>query len=961
MDGVTFGVLGPVEVRVPGRPPVALPPAVRALLARLAMSPGRVVSVDALTDALWGEDLPADAGNALQIRVSKLRRAFASAGAPGELLVTRAPGYRLAVERDAVDAQRFERLLGDARRCAGADASGALALLDEALALWRGPALADVGDAEWIEAESLRLEELRLGALEDRLELLLELGRHGEAVADLERLATLHPLRERLHRLLLTALYRAGRQADAVTLYHRLRARLADELGIDPSPELQALAEAILRQEVPAPTAPTPTTPPATGPRAPELPQRLSEVIGRGDDVDAVLERLRSARLVTLTGPGGVGKTTLAAEVGRAVAGGVDPPLAGDVRLVRLAALEPGADAAEAVARQLGLLPPGPGAAAVAAVQAFLAPLDTLLVVDNCEHVVDSAAEVVEQVLQACPGVRVLTTSREALAVAGEVQVAVHPLAEAAAVRLFVERVRAVRPGFTLDDESAPLAALICRQLDGVPLAIELAAARAKALPLQEIADRLGDRFALLTAGPRTSEARHRTLRATLDWSYELLSGAERALLRRLSVFRGGWTLEAAEAVCPGDGLERGEVLDLLFRLVDRSLVVPDPGSGRFRMLVTIRDYGWERLREAGEVDAVRDRHLAWFTAYTQQYGSLSDWGGVAWSRMRVEPDNLRAALDHAIERARSSRDPRDVDAGLRLATAMVWFWQYNARYEGVAALSALLALPGGSPGYRGLALQGLGLFGVYYPTPRSRAAARESLEILEQAGDVHGAAMSKLVIAWEAQYGGDVAGARALVREAASVLRDDDKPGMRAQLHYVTALIDLGEGAFEQSIEQWRLALEQFVRAGDLIIGSAVHAHLGIALRETGRLDEGLAELRVAVGMLAEGESMHGQAFALVHLAHTLLDAGSGRSEHEAPALLEHADDLARRGQNPRCQAWAAWGRGRLALAAGDAAVAVRECERAVDLLEDREFPWARSRLHALLDGARQAVLTGS
>ncbi len=564
--------------------------------------------------------------------------------------------------------------------------------------------------------------------------------------------------------------------------------------------------------------------------------------------------------------------------------------------------------------------------------------------------------------LQACPRVRVLTTSREALAVAGEVQVAVHPLAQEPAVRLFVERARAVRPGFTLDGDNAPLAALICRQLDGVPLAIELAAARTKALPLQEIADRLGDRFALLTAGPRTSEARHRTLRATLDWSYELLTDAERALLRRLSVFRGGWTLEAAEAVCPddgaADGLERGDVLDLLFRLVDRSLVVPDPVGGRFRLLVTIRDYGWVRLREAGEVDAVRDRHLAYFTAYAEQHGSLSHWGGVAWSSMRVEPDNLRAALDHAIERARATRDPRDVDAGFRLAVAMLWFWQYNARYEGVAALTALLDLPAASPVYRGLALQGLGLFHVYYPTPQSRAAARESLEILDRAGDAHGAAMSKLVIAWEAQYGGDVAAARELVGEAASVLRDDDNPGMRAQLHYVTALLDLGEGAFERSIEQWHLALEEFVRAGDLIIGSAVHAHLGIALRETGRLDEALAELRVAVGMLADGESMHGQAFALVHLAHTLLDVGA---DGEAPALLDRADDVARRAQNPRCQAWAAWGRGRLALAAGDAAVAVRECERAVALLEDREFPWARARLHALLATARRGVLTGT
>ena len=387
----------------------------------------------------------------------------------------------------------------------------------------------------------------------------------------------------------------------------------------------------------------------------------------------------------------------------------------------------------------MGLQPPGPGDAATQAVLAYLGPLRTLVVVDNCEHVIDSAAEVLERILQACPHVRVLATSREALAVAGEVQVAVHPLAvpvddenvrrsvRPPRSRLFVERARAVRPEFAVDADNAQLVALICRQLDGVPLAIELAAARTKALSLREIADRLGDRFALLTAGPRTSEARHRTLRATLDWSYELLSDAERALLRRLAVFRGGWTLEAAEEVCAGPDLDRADVLDLLFRLVDRSLVVPEPDRGRFRLLVTVRDYGWARLREAGEADDVRDRHLRYFTAYAPGIRLAVPLGRSRLGEDAREHDNLRAAVEHAIDRARHSGEPGDVDAGFRLANAMIWFWQYNVRYEGVAALTALLALPGGSPAYRGLALQGLAIFHVYYPTPQSRAAARRA------------------------------------------------------------------------------------------------------------------------------------------------------------------------------------------------------------------------------------------
>ncbi|WP_449061520.1 AfsR/SARP family transcriptional regulator [Planomonospora algeriensis] len=278
-----FGVLGPVEVRAPGGPPAALPPSVRALLARLLLSPGRVVSVDGLTDALWGEDLPSDATNALQIRVSKLRRALAAAGLGGDVLVTQAPGYRLAVPAESVDACRFERLLGRAReeRAAGRDAS-ALGHLREALRLWRGPALADAGDTEWVAAESARLEELRLGAVEDRDELRLESGGHNEVIADLERLVADHPLRERPHRLLMLALYRAGRQAEALEAYRALRRRLADELGIDPSPELQALAEAILRQQVPPPAGAAAATASSATVPAGAAPPEAARPPGRG-------------------------------------------------------------------------------------------------------------------------------------------------------------------------------------------------------------------------------------------------------------------------------------------------------------------------------------------------------------------------------------------------------------------------------------------------------------------------------------------------------------------------------------------------------------------------------------------------------------------------------------------------------------------------------------------------------
>ena len=823
--------------------------------------------------------------------------------------------------------------------------------------------MGDVGDGEWIEAESARLEEMRISALEDRLELLLELGRHGEAVADLERLATLHPLRERLHRLLMIALYRGGRQADALTLYHRLRSRLADELGIDPSPELRALAEAILRQQLPQPAAPTPIAPqlvaddapspapPRAVPRTTPPPPALSSVIGRRDDVDAILGLLVDTRLVTLTGVGGVGKTTLGLEVTRHV----DAAVSGEVRIVRLAALEPGADVAEAFARQLGLLPRGPGEAATLAVVDYLADRSTLLLVDNCEHVIDSAAALLERVLLACPKVTVLATSREALAVPGEVQVAVHPLSlpaedadlaaicDSAAVRLFADRARAVRPSFSLDAGTAPVVALICRQLDGVPLAIELAAARVKALPLQEIADRLADRFTFLSAGPRTGEARHRTLRATLDWSYQLLSAAEQAVLRRLAVFRGGWTLDAAEHVCRSRDLEAGEVVDLLFRLVDRSLVVPDPDTGRFRLLVTIRDYGWTKLREAGEADAVQARHLEYFTAFAAEHGSLTRSGGSGSVRMREEHDNLRAALDYAIDRARRTGRPEDVDAGFRLADAMRWFWGWNLRYEGVAALTALLALPGGSPACRALALQGFALFHVHYPTPESRAAARESLALLEAIGDTQDAAMSRLVIAWEGQFGGDFEASWAMVRQAEEDLDQDADPGVPLMLHYIKALLHLGQGAFDASIAEWELGLEQAREIQHRVLQGAMFSHLGIALRETGRGREAVDTLRQGAALDEQGGSLHGLAFALVNLGHTLLGSGD---QAEARELLDRGNDVARRVQNPRCQAWAAWGRARLAFTDGRADLAVEECRRATALLQNREFPWALVQL---------------
>ena len=702
------------------------------------------------------------------------------------------------------------------------------------------------------------------------------------------------------------------------------------------------------------------------GPRHDRLPQRLTSVIGRQDDIRLILAQLADARLVTLTGPGGVGKTTLALECGRRAGADLPPPVP-----VLLAALVPGADLADAFAIQLGLAVSGPGEPAAAALAAHLSRTPALLVVDNCEHVVDDAAVLIERLLQTCPALRVLATSREALAVAGEVQVAVAPLAvpdddadvdgigQAAAVRLFLDRARAARPGFTLDAANAPVVADICRQLDGIPLAVELAAARIKALAPADIAARLRDRFTLLTGGPRTSDARHRTLRATLDWSYDLLTEEERTLLRRLTVFRGGWSLPAAEDVCGFGELTPDAVADVLLRLVDRSLVVAEPDTGRFRLLVMVREYAAARL--AGDEDRTcRDRHRDHMIRFVEEYGPRVRFGegdtrhapGAgrnAARRLDEESGNVHAAVEHALTDAATDPQP-----ALRLTTALTWYWQYGHRYEGVRALTALLDAAGDVPAVRAAALQGIGLLHVYYPTPASRAAARESLALYERLGDPVNIAKARLVVAWEGQYGGDAETFREMIARSRAELGDAEQGWWSSNAYYLDGLLDLRCGDFDRARSDWPRALELARRAGDTVIVGAVLAHLGIALRGAGCHAEAIEVLRAAVADARHAGSPHGLAFALVHLAHTLLDAGAAPVVDD---LLAEAHATARTVRNPRCEAWAAWGRARIAYAHGDAATATRDCRTAVDLLGDREFPWARAALWSLLAQAADAA----
>ncbi|MFD0743624.1 BTAD domain-containing putative transcriptional regulator [Phytohabitans flavus] len=597
-----FGVLGPLAVWTDSGAPVAIPGRkVRALLADLLVHEGRAVSVDRLVADLWGESAPADPGAAVHVRVSQLRRALAGAEAGGrDLVVSQPPGYALRSGPDGVDAARFASLAAEAR--SAGDPRTRAGLLAEALELWRGPALADFADEEFAAVAVARWEEQRLAAVEAYAEARLALGEHGDLAADLAEAVAEHPYRERLRAAHMRALYRAGRVTEALDSYQDLRRRLADELGLDPGPELAAVHRSILAGDPAeeAPAAPARPVRPTTN-----VPAPLTELIGREHAVRRVRELLTAGRLVTLTGAGGVGKTSVALAVARAAASGFPD----GTWLVDLTTWDGRGDAAEPVLSVLSVPdPPGAPAPAAERLAAALGERRALLLLDNCEHVIEPVADLVAALLAAAPGLRVLATSREPLRLRGEARWELPPLevrdtddpprlVESSAVRLFLSRA-----GLDPATESLADVAEICRRLDGIPLALELAATRVPALGVAELASRLRvprERFGLLGTAPRDAPARQRTLAAVIDWSWRLLSEPERTVLRRLSVHSGGCTLAAAEVVCAGDGVAAGEVLDLVARLADRSLVVrADPS--RFRLLESVAAYCLDRLREAG-------------------------------------------------------------------------------------------------------------------------------------------------------------------------------------------------------------------------------------------------------------------------------------------------------------------------------------------------------------------------
>ncbi|MEU9448054.1 BTAD domain-containing putative transcriptional regulator [Streptomyces sp. NPDC048277] len=667
MDPVRYRILGTTQALRPDGTAVPVGGArLRALLTVLALRAGRGVPAGLLVDEVWGEEPPADASGALQALVGRLRRAL-GAGA----IESTEGGYRLAAAPDDIDLHRFERLTGEGLRAlADGDPAKAATVLDDALGLWHGPALADLPDRT---AEAARVDVRHLDALRARHTAGLALGQAEQSLPELIALCDAHPLDEPLQALRLRALHGTGRTAEALAAYDDVRRLLADRLGSDPGPELRALHAELLD-----PAAAVAEQPSRPG----NLRARLTSFVGREADIEAIRGDLGAARLVTLLGPGGAGKTRLSQEAAETVRYAARD----GVWLAELAPVDDPAGVPEAVLSALGARETvlyGAGAETMrAAADRHDDPVERLvehcarrrmlIVLDNCEHVVDAAADLAARLLERCPDLTILATSREPLGVPGELLRPVEPLPEPKALRLLADRGGAARPGFTVDadEETAAACAEICRRLDGLPLAIELAAARLRLLTPRQIADRLDDRFRLLTSGSRTVLPRQQTLRAVVDWSWDLLDAGERDVLGRLSVFAGGCDLAAAEAVCGP------AALDALGSLIDKSLVVAAPSGEegmRYRLLETVAEYAGERLDESGERAAAERAHLTYFREFARTAEPLFRGPGqrTAMARLQLEYENLRTALRHAVA-------VRDEQEALCLVHSLFLYWQLH-------------------------------------------------------------------------------------------------------------------------------------------------------------------------------------------------------------------------------------------------------------------------------------------
>ena len=885
-----FGVLGPLLVQ-DTRGPVTLASAKqRALLAILLLETPHVVPVERLIDELWGNDPPPTAAKALQVHVSQLRRALGAA----QPIVTLPSGYALHIDRSALDLHRFDALLAKARRLrTEGDLDGALAALQVALGLWRGPPLADVKLFGPGAHEAIRLEGLCAVAQEERMELELARGGGAELVPELEALIASDPYREHMYGLLMLALYRSGRQAEALSVFQRARQVLTDDLGLEPGPELVRIQSAILAQD---PGLDVPAAAPASVARRPlgdggvaqgdharrsPVPRPAATILGREQELRAGLELLERAdvRLLTLTGTGGIGKTRLALELAAAL---TEPSY-----FVELAGISEPHRVIPAIGASLGA--PATTPEEVAHV---LIDEPAVLFLDNFEQVL-VAAPSITAVLEAAPSLKVVITSRAPLRIAGEHELAVPPLGRESAVELFIRRVREQEPSFSVDEEDQERIAAICARIDNLPLAIELAAARTRVLSVGEILDRIGRRLDLLTSGRRDAPERHRTLRATIAWSYDLLGEDEQRLFAQLAAFPSGCSVEACEAVAGAPSL------DTLTALVDHCLVTRD--GGRFGMLETVREYAAERLAEAGDENEVRHRQALWCLELARAAEhELEGPDQARWfEQLDHERENLRAATAWA-----STHEKPEIVLGLEAALWRFWL----ARGAGTDVrddLTAALATRRGDPELRVKALNAAGvLAGEADDFIGAREFFSEALGLADQLSDRRQMARILMNLGVIALYTEDYATALSRYQAAGDIWRElGDVRGQSvmcqnlAIVHEALGQVDQATPLLEQSVELAHIAGDAMHVAQTLVeLGKHLVQHrpedprTPDLLRQGLELASGLGERRQTVECFEVLAALNARTGAPVTGAELI---GAAEAERERSGIDRKPDEL--------------------------------------------------------------------
>lgn len=832
----------------------------RAVLAVLTVHANEILSVDRLIDEVWGGEPPASATSTLQRYVSHLRRALEGLPAAIE---TRRPGYVLHVDNERIDARRFERMVEEGRRLlSSGEVEPAASLLRDALALWRGQPLADFSYESFAHLETIRLEELRLMAVELRIDADLALGRHHDLVPELETLVATHPLRESYRGQLMRALHGTGRRVDALRVYSDGRRVLVNELGLDPSSGLQRLERAIILED---PAIEPEQLRPAG--RVGKLPAELTSFVGRATEVQWVTDRLQTCRLVTLTGVGGSGKSRLALRIATELA----PSFAGGAWLVELAGITDPAAVPRAFGQVLGVRDDAERDVVEAVLEA-LQQQPSLVVVDGCEHLLDAVAPLVERILANTVDVRVMATSREVLGVPGEVAFRVPTMPDQDAVDLFVERAGSVDASFRLDDADAAVVTDVCRRLDGIPLALELAAARMDVLTPRQLADRLDRRFELLGDDRRSALPRHRTLRATIDWSYALLDEPERLLFERLAVFAGSFTVDTAEAVCADDGLSSGDVVGVLTRLVRKSLVVRVDSSGpvaRYRLLDTLREYARDCLSDRGDAAAVFGRHVAYFTDMAERLGPAVRGPGSA--RLLEELENevveFPAALTWLL-------DQGDGEGACRLATALVPYWDSRFRLgEALEWLRRSIAVDADTPTTRPRLWAQVGVayfsfmaayFGGTGDSQSVLAECDKALEWLAVLPDPLARAKIATIRGDIARNEDDLDLAGEATQEAIALCRQCGDAWSEADAFRILVLLEMDRGNIERATAGAAECLRLYQSSGDIEKMAGAQVLLGSLARDRGQFGRAAELYEQSLGGFQQVGEQLGAGFSL-------------------------------------------------------------------------------------------------